>query len=147
MYVALCLNKSGIDTVARKLNLAPSYGRELYSVCVAVFMAYTAPVDALPSMPSAARYVTTMFRQCGHLYLTMTRDSGNPETSKARLSHTGQGAVYLNGSSFAAGVPARFLLRLLPAIAGLRKPPAFEIAFVISVGPLVSCTLWAVAYK
>jgi hypothetical protein len=79
--------------------------------------------------------MTTMFRQCGHLYLTMTRDSGNPETSKVRLSHIGQGAVYSNGSSFTEEAPARVLLRLLLFIKDLRKFPIFDITFVTSAEP------------
>ena len=131
------LKKSGIDTVARKLNLTPGYGRVPYSVFVAILMAYVAPVDALSSISSAVRYMTTMFRQCGHLYLNITIDSGNPETSRVRLSHIGQGAVYSNGSSFTEDAPARFLLWLLPIIEGLRKFPVFEITLVISAVPLI----------
>ena len=83
----------------------------------------------------------TMFRQCGHLYLTMTWDSGNPDTSKVRLSHTGHGAVYSNGSSFATDAPAQFLLWLLPVIVGLRKFPVFDITFVIPTVPLILHTM------
>jgi len=146
MYVARYLNKSGIDTVARKLNPTPGYGRVHYSVFVTIVVAYDASVDTLPSMSSVARDVTTMFRQCGHLYRSITRVPGNPETSKVRLSHIGQGAAYSNGLAFAEVALLRFLLWLLPIFGSLRKYPIFDITFIILLFSL-SRPLWTVADK